>query len=271
VVISNCVINLSPDRARVLAEAFRVLRPGGRLGVSDVISDEGLDPGQRAAAEQASGCTCGTLTAGQYQDLLLTAGFTGIQIIHAGDAGSGLRSAIVKAQRPAAPAGIMIRPMRPADAGQVLAIYQAGLDTGQASFEVTAPSWEAFDRARLPLHRYVAVDDGGQVLGWVAATPVSERRVYRGVVEHSVYVHPAARRRGIADALLAAFIGSTEAAGIWTIQSGIFPENAASLRLHEQAGFRVVGTRERLGCHHGRWRDVTLLERRSAVAGAGEN
>ena len=271
VVISNCVISLSPEMPRALAEAFRVLRPGGRFGVSDVIADEGLDPGQRAAAEQASGCACGTLTAGQYQDLLLAAGFTGIQIIHAGDAGSGLRSAIVQAQRPAAPAGIMIRPMRPADAGQVLAIYQAGLDTGQASFEVTAPSWEAFDRARLPLHRYVAVDDGGQVLGWVAATPVSERCVYRGVVEHSVYVHPAARRRGIGDALLAAFIGSTEAAGIWTIQSGIFPENAASLRLHEQAGFRVVGTRERLGCHQGRWRDVTLLERRSAVAGAGEN
>jgi L-amino acid N-acyltransferase YncA/2-polyprenyl-3-methyl-5-hydroxy-6-metoxy-1,4-benzoquinol methylase len=270
VVISNCVINLSPDRARVLAEAFRVLRPGGRLGVSDVISDEGLDPGQRAAAEQATGCTCGTLTAGEYRDLLLAAGFTGIQITAAGDGKPGLRSAIVQAQRPPAPAGIVIRPMRPADAGQVLAIYQAGLDTGQASFEVTAPSWEAFDRTRLPLHRHVAVDDGGQVLGWVAATAVSERCVYRGVVEHSVYVDPAARRRGVAVALLGAFIGSTEAAGIWTIQSGIFPENAASLRLHEQAGFRVVGTRERIGCHHGRWRDVMFLERRSAIAGTGD-
>jgi L-amino acid N-acyltransferase YncA/2-polyprenyl-3-methyl-5-hydroxy-6-metoxy-1,4-benzoquinol methylase len=276
VVISNCVINLSPDRSRVLAEAFRVLRPGGRLGISDVISDEGLDPGQRAAAEQATGCTRGTLTAGEYRDLLLAAGFTGIQITcagdaRAGDARAGLRSAIVQADRPAAPAGIMIRPMRSADARQVLAIYQAGLDAGQASFEVTAPSWEAFDRARLPLHRHVAVDDGGQVLGWVAGASVSERCVYRGVVEHSVYVHPAARRRRIAGALLAAFIGSTEAAGIWTIQSGIFPENAASLRLHEHAGFRVVGTRERLGCHHGRWRDVTFLERRSAIAGTGES
>jgi L-amino acid N-acyltransferase YncA len=241
-----------------------------------VISDEGLDPLKRAAAEQAAGCTRGTLTAGEYRDLLLAAGFTGIQITcagdaGAGDAGAGLRSAIVQADRPAAPAGIMIRPMRSADARQVLAIYQAGLDAGQASFEVTAPSWEAFDRARLPLHRHVAVDDGGQVLGWVAGASVSERCVYRGVVEHSVYVHPAARRRGIAGALLAAFIGSTEAAGIWTIQSGIFPENAASLRLHEHAGFRVVGTRERLGCHHGRWRDVTFLERRSAIAGTGES
>ena len=133
-----------------------------------------------------------------------------------------------------------------------------------------APSWEAFDRARLPLHRHVAVDGGGQVLGWVAAVSVSERCVYQGVVEHSVYVDTAARRRGIAAALLAAFIGSTEAAGIWTIQTGIFPENAASLRLHHQAGFRAVGIRQRLGCHHGRWRDVALLERRSAIAGAGE-
>jgi phosphinothricin acetyltransferase len=116
----------------------------------------------------------------------------------------------------------------------------------------------------------VAVDSDGHVLGWVAAVSVSERCVYQGVVEHSVYVGAAARRRGIASALLAAFIGSTEAAGIWTIQSGIFPENAPSLRLHEQAGFRVVGTRERLGCHHGRWRDVTLVERRSAIAGTGE-
>jgi L-amino acid N-acyltransferase YncA/2-polyprenyl-3-methyl-5-hydroxy-6-metoxy-1,4-benzoquinol methylase len=270
VVISNCVINLSPDRSRVLAEAFRVLRPGGRLGVSDVIAGDGLDPGELAKAEDAAGCTCGTLTAGEYSELLLAAGFTGIRVSPAGEAGPGLRSAIVQAQRPAAPAGIMIRPMRPADAGQVLAIYQAGLDTGQASFEITAPSWEAFDRARLPLHRHVAVDGDGQVLGWVAAVSVSERCVYRGVVEHSVYVRPEARRRGIAAALLAAFIGSTEAAGIWTIQSGIFPENAASLRLHEQAGFRVVGTRERLGRHHGRWRDVTLLERRSAIAGTGE-
>jgi L-amino acid N-acyltransferase YncA len=269
-VISNCVINLSPDGSRVLAEAFRVLRPGGRLRISDVIADEGLDPGQRAAAERAVGCTHGTLTAGEYQDLLLSAGFSGIQVTFACSAEPGLRSAIVQAQRPAAPEGIMIRPMRSADAGPVLAIYQAGLDTGQASFETVAPSWEAFDRARLPLHRHVAVDYQGQVLGWVAAAAVSERCVYRGVVEHSVYVHPAARRRGIAAALLAALIGSTEAAGIWTIQTGIFPENTSSLRLHQQAGFRVVGTRERVGCHQGRWRDVTFAERRSAVAGTSE-
>src|SRR5205814_4670801 len=109
--------------------------------------------------------------------------------------------------------------------------------------------------------------DTGEVIGWVAASAVSPRCVYAGVVEHSVYVDAAARGRGAGAALLGALIASTEAAGIWTIESGIFPENTASLRLHERAGFRVVGTRERLGRHHGRWRDVVLLERRSARVG----
>jgi phosphinothricin acetyltransferase len=106
----------------------------------------------------------------------------------------------------------------------------------------------------------------GEVLGWIAASTVSPRPVYRGVVEHSVYVHPDAQGRGIGATLLNTLTGSAEAAGIWTIQTGIFPENTASLRLHQRAGFRVVGTRQGIGCHHGRWRDVTLLERRSTVA-----
>jgi L-amino acid N-acyltransferase YncA/2-polyprenyl-3-methyl-5-hydroxy-6-metoxy-1,4-benzoquinol methylase len=267
-VISNCVINLSGDKPRVLAEAFRVLRPGGRLGVSDVIASGDGDAGQRAAAEQAVGCTSGTVTADQYRDQLLAAGFTQVAITPAADASGGLFSAIVQATRPAAPPGVLIRPMRPADAEQVLAIYQAGLETGQASFETTAPDWEAFDAAKLPAHRHVAADaDTGQVLGWVAASAVSSRCVYAGVIEHSVYVDPARKRSGIGAALLAALTGSAEAAGVWTIQSGVFPENAASLRLHERAGFRVVGTRERIGCHHGRWRDTVLIERRSNTAG----
>jgi L-amino acid N-acyltransferase YncA len=168
------------------------------------------------------------------------------------------------------PSAVLLRLMQPDDAVAVLEIYQAGLDTGQASFETVAPSWEEFDAARLPAHRHVAADRGtGQVLGWAAATRVSSRAVYAGVIEHSVYIHPAHRGRGIGAALLLALITSAEEAGVWTIQSGVFPENAASLRLHERAGFRVVGTRERIGKHHGRWRDVVFLERRSAVAGEG--
>jgi L-amino acid N-acyltransferase YncA len=174
---------------------------------------------------------------------------------------------MTQADREEIRAGILIRPMRPADADQVLSIYQAGLDTGHASFETAAPAWEAFDAAKLSLHRHVATFPNGQVLGWVAAAAVSDRCAYAGVVEHSVYVRPDAQGRGVGAALLAALIGSTESAGIWTIQTGIFPENTASIRLHERAGFRVVGTRHRIGCLNGRWRDVMFLERRSSITG----
>jgi L-amino acid N-acyltransferase YncA len=163
----------------------------------------------------------------------------------------------------------MIVVMKPDHAEPVLAIYQQGLDGGQASFETIAPSWEDFDAARLPHHRFVALGSDGAVTGWVACSQVSARPVYAGVVEHSVYVLPAARGAGLGRALLSALIDSCEAAGIWTIQSGIFPENTASLALHRAAGFRVIGTRERVGRHTGvggdRWRDVVALERRSAL------
>jgi L-amino acid N-acyltransferase YncA len=162
-------------------------------------------------------------------------------------------------------ADVTVRPMASGDAHRVLAIYQAGLDGGNASFETTAPTWAAFDVGRLPDHRFVAVDADDTVIGWVAVSPTSSRAVYAGVVEHSVYVDPAAHGRGVARLLLDALIAATEAAGIWTIQSGVFPENTASLALHQRAGFRVIGTRERVGRHHGRWRDVILLERRSPV------
>ncbi|WP_406835607.1 GNAT family N-acetyltransferase [Streptomyces sp. AHU1] len=159
---------------------------------------------------------------------------------------------------------IRITPLTGAYADEVLAIHQAGIDEGDATFETTAPTWAEFDAAKLPEHRFAAVDADGKLLGWIAATRVSDRCAYAGVVEHSVYVHPAARGQGVAGRLLAALVESTEAAGIWTIQSGIFPENTASLAVHARAGFRVIGTRERIGRHHGAWRDVVLLERRSS-------
>ncbi|GAB3171098.1 GNAT family N-acetyltransferase [Streptomyces incanus] len=162
----------------------------------------------------------------------------------------------------AAATGVRIAPMLPEHADQVLAIYQLGIDEGNATFETAAPTWEAFDAAKLPAHRLAALD-GGRVLGWAAAVPVSDRCAYAGVVEHSVYVHPDARGRSVGLALLTALLTSTEAAGIWTVQSGIFPENTASLALHARAGFRVIGTRERIGRRHGTWHDVVLVERRS--------
>ncbi|WP_206343564.1 GNAT family N-acetyltransferase [Streptomyces mesophilus] len=159
---------------------------------------------------------------------------------------------------------MIITALTAAHAEQVLGIYQLGIDEGNATFETEAPNWRAFDAAKMPEHRFVALSaDVGKVLGWVAATRVSDRCAYVGVVEHSVYVHPAARGQGVARGLLGALVTSTEAAGIWTIQSGIFPENTASLELHQRLGFRRIGTRERIGRRHGRWRDVVLVERRS--------
>jgi L-amino acid N-acyltransferase YncA len=157
---------------------------------------------------------------------------------------------------------VLVEPMTDAHAGAVLAIYQSGIDEGNATFETQLPAWEAFSAARLPGHRFVATERNLAV-GWVAAAAVSRRRVYAGVVEHSVYVDPRARGRGVGRKLLDALIASTESAGIWTIQSGIFPENTTSLRMHRSAGFRQIGVRERIAQHRGRWRDVVLIERRS--------
>lgn len=151
-------------------------------------------------------------------------------------------------------------------------IYADGIAAGNATFETEPPSWQDFDASRLSGHRHVAVRGDGDVVGWVACSPVSSRAVYDGVVEHSVYVAATAQGLGIGGLLLDALVASTEAAGIWTIQSNVFPENEASLRLHAAHGFRVVGTRERIGRatvgpHAGRWRDTVLVERRSRRGG----
>lgn len=149
----------------------------------------------------------------------------------------------------------------------VRAIYAEGIATGNATFTAEPPTWPEWDASHLATCRLVAVDDAGQVLGWAALSPVSSRCVYAGVAEVSVYVAAAARSRGVGRALLAALVTGSEPLGLWTLQAGIFPENTASLRLHEQAGFRQVGRRERIGQLNGHWRDTLLLERRSPVVG----
>ena len=159
---------------------------------------------------------------------------------------------------------IEVRDLRPDDWPEVARIYADGIATGDATFETEVPSWEAWDAAHLPEHRFAAVADG-KLVGWIAALPVSPRRVYRGVLEHSVYVDTSWQGKGVGRALLEALIESTERAGVWMLQTSIFPENLASLALHERCGFRVVGRRARIGQHEGRWRDTLLLERRSEV------
>jgi L-amino acid N-acyltransferase YncA len=148
----------------------------------------------------------------------------------------------------------------------VRAIYLEGIATGNATFQQTAPGWPEWNKSHLPSCRFVAKFES-QILGWAALSPVSERCVYSGVAEVSVYVAHAARGTGIGTKLLANLISESEAEGIWTLQAGIFPENTVSLALHTRAGFRIVGIRERLGSMSGRWRDVVLMERRSSVIG----
>jgi L-amino acid N-acyltransferase YncA len=155
-----------------------------------------------------------------------------------------------------------LRDLRPGDWPEVASIFEAGIRTGNATFETESPSWEEWDASHLPSHRLVAVESG-RVVGWAALSPVSERCCYSGVAENSIYIAPEAQGRGIGRRLLERLVADAERAGIWTIQTGIFPENVASVQLHMRCGFRIVGVRERLGKLHGVWRDVLFLERRS--------
>ncbi|MEJ0044952.1 MAG: N-acetyltransferase family protein [Rhodospirillales bacterium] len=163
-------------------------------------------------------------------------------------------------------AGMVIDSMTLADWERVRAIYLEGIAGGNATFETEAPSWEKWDAGHLAAPRLVARAQAG-VLGWAALSKVSGRCVYAGVADESIYVDAAARGQGVGKALLTRLCDEADRAGLWTLQAGIFPENVASVRLHEACGFRVVGRRERIGKHGTVWRDVLFLERRSRVAG----
>ena len=159
---------------------------------------------------------------------------------------------------------IRLRALEAQDWNGVKRIYEEAIQQGDATFEITAPEWEDWHSNHLPCCRLV-VEQDDQITGWAALSPISERCVYEGVAEVSVYVTTMHQKKGIGKALLMALIEASEQAGIWTLQAGIFPENKASLTLHKSCGFRVVGVRERIGLMYGRWRDVTLLERRSPI------
>jgi L-amino acid N-acyltransferase YncA len=158
-----------------------------------------------------------------------------------------------------------VRGLRSDDWPEVARIFEQGIATGNATFETEVPPWTAWDAAHLTAHRFVAEDDG-RVVGWIALSPVSTRPCYFGVAEISVYVDEDARGRGVGSELLAAAVESAERAGLWTLQTSVFPENEASLALLRRYGFRTVGTRERIGRLHGIWRDTVLVERRLETA-----
>ncbi len=160
-----------------------------------------------------------------------------------------------------------IRAMTPDDWSAVRRIYAEGIATGNATFETQTPDWEAWDRARRPDCRLVIASAAGEVIGFAALSPISSRPAYAGVAEHSIYIAAAARGSGAGTALLRALIDASEAAGIWMLQSSIFPENAASFALHLRCGFREVGRRERIARMNGVWRDTLLIERRSMTVG----
>lgn len=160
----------------------------------------------------------------------------------------------------------MIEPLQATDWPQVRAIYLEGIATGQATFQTTAPDWPEWDAGHLPQCRLVA-RVGENVLGWAALSPTSKRACYAGVAEVSVYIAASARGQGVGKALMTALVEDSERLGIWMLYSAIFPENAASVRLHLQHGFREIGRRERIAKLHGVWRDTVLLERRSRVVG----
>lgn len=161
---------------------------------------------------------------------------------------------------------MIIAPMLPNDWPEVEEIYQDGIDTLQATFETQTPNWEAWDAGHLASPRLVAKSTNGSILGWAALSPVSKRQVYRGVAEVSIYIDVNQMGKGIGKKLLAELIQLAEAAGIWMLQAVTFPENEASVRLHEKLGFRLVGRREKIAQQHGVWRDTVLLERRSNKA-----
>ncbi len=160
-----------------------------------------------------------------------------------------------------------IQPLEQRHYPAVKVIYQLGIATGNATFETEAPSWETWDKNHLKICRIAAVDEKENVTGWAALSPVSERCVYGGVAEVSVYIHPGSQGKGIGKKILEELIRESEKQNLWTLQAGIFPENKASLKIHEQCGFRQIGYREKIGKMKNVWRDTVLLERRSKVVG----
>lgn len=161
---------------------------------------------------------------------------------------------------------MIVRTMKASDWEDVSRIYLEGIATGFATFETQAPTYEHWDNAHTKECRLVAEIDG-EILGWATLSPVSGRCVYGGVGEVSVYIADKSRGKGVGKLLMQHLIEASEKAGFWTIQSGIFPENTASLKLHEKAGFRYIGKREHVGKIHGVWKDNLLFERRSSKVG----
>jgi L-amino acid N-acyltransferase YncA/2-polyprenyl-3-methyl-5-hydroxy-6-metoxy-1,4-benzoquinol methylase len=259
VVISNCVINLAADKAAVLREVARVLRPGGRLAVSDVIADPDMDGRTRADMVQWTGCIAGALTRAQYEHALAGAGLHEVQIADTHRVHEHAAAATVRARKPA---GLTLRPAAGADLARIAEIYNEGIADRCATFETRPRSpqelagWLTGERPFI-----VAASPGEGVLGWARAGAYSDRCAYDGVGEHAVYVARAARGRGAGRLLLAELAALAERGGLYKLTSRVFADNLASRAAHRAAGFEEVGIQRRHGRVDGEWKDCVLVER----------
>lgn len=264
---------LDPDEAARYAHWFGCLAEPTRVRLLHAVA---TSPGGITVGELTELLGIGQSTCSHHVQWLAKVGFVVVQkrgtasvvtvneaccvgLPHAADAVMGMLAA--RPCCPDAPPDVAVRALREADWPTVLRIYGEGIATGDATFETEVPDRDYLEQRWLPEHRWVAEIDG-EVAGWAAVAPVSARECYAGVGETSVYVGGGFRGRGVGKALLRQQVCAADDAGLWTLQTSIFPENKASLALHRQSGFRTVGVRERIAQHHGRWRDTVVLERR---------
>jgi L-amino acid N-acyltransferase YncA/ubiquinone/menaquinone biosynthesis C-methylase UbiE len=269
VVISNCVINLAGDKRKALAEAARVLRPGGRFAISDVIADPDMDAATRADMAAYTGCIAGALTEAEFRSALDAAGLTDVEIRHTHRVHEHAGSAIVRARKPRANA-TRFRLAAEGDLPAVVEAYNAGIEERLATFETEPRTVADLAAWMTDGQPFVVAERDGRVIGFARAGAYSDRCVYTGVGEHAVYVARDARGQGLGRQLLEQLVAECERRDFYKLTSRVFSDNPASLAAHRAAGFEEVGVQRRHGKLDGVWKDCVLVERLLGEAAADD-